>query len=68
MLTAVATGYETRGSGFVPTFDVMVNGRKMGELAGGFPYMTPAAAGEASVRVLAYLEEKGCFPNLCAEF
>jgi hypothetical protein len=68
MITAVATGYAQNGSGFSPTFDVLVDGRKMGELTGGHPYSTPGAASEASVRVVEYVKANDKFPNLCEHF
>lgn len=65
---AVLTGYEERGNGFVPKFDVFIDDHKTGELAGGFPYATTDAAIEAGGRVVEYLKTNGKFPNLCAHF
>ena len=69
MLKAVATGYKVSGKGFVPTFDVLAGGHKLGVLAGGYRYESPEAAVEAGKRVVEYTENNnGTFPNICEYF
>lgn len=68
-MKAVATGYEANDiGGFLPTFDIFVDERKIGELTGGYPYATVGEALDAGNRAVEYVSAKGCFPNLCAHF
>lgn len=68
-MSAVVTGYEKINNGsYVPTFDVFIDNRKVGELTGGYGYLEPADALNAGVRVVEYLQKHEQFPNLCEEF